>query len=259
VRIASLGSGSEGNSLIVEARADGRLVRLMIDCGFGLRDTVKRLGRLGLDVAQIDAILVTHEHADHVGSAFRVAREASAPVYLTYGTLASLPPSIADHGLARVIDSHTRFDCVGVGVEPFPVPHDAREPVQFVVDDGRSRVGVLTDIGMPTPLLPKALTGLSALVLECNHDPRMLAESTYPPRLKRRIGGDYGHLSNGDAARILASLERSAMGVVVAAHLSQQNNAAPLAQRALAEVMGWRAEEIGVAQQQEGLGWTAVA
>jgi phosphoribosyl 1,2-cyclic phosphodiesterase len=127
--------------------------------------------------------------------------------------------------------------------------------VQYVLDDGAARLGVLTDIGHPTAYLPQALSRLTALVLETNHDAALLAGSAYPPALKRRIAGRYGHLENADSARILAALDRSRLRRVVAAHLSRQNNRAELARAALAGVLGWAPEAIGVADQDDGLGW----
>jgi phosphoribosyl 1,2-cyclic phosphodiesterase len=257
VRFASLGSGSEGNALLVESSAatGGRAFRVLVDCGFGLREAERRLARLGCEAAAIDGILVTHEHGDHVGGVFRLARAHGIPVYLTYGTLRATPSAAGCGSLVRVIDSHRGFDLPGLRVEPFPVPHDAREPVQYVLDDGDGRLGVLTDIGHPTAHLPLALSRLTALVLETNHDATLLADSDYPPALKRRISGRYGHLENADSARVLGSLDRSRLRCVVAAHLSRQNNRAALAQAALAPVLGWDPLEVRVADQDEGLGW----
>lgn len=138
------------------------------------------------------------------------------------------------------------------------MPHDAREPVQFVLSDGDARLGVLTDAGMETPYLVARLAGVDALVLECNHDREMLRNSVYPPSLKRRIGGDFGHLANEVAAAILARVAHSGLGRVVAAHLSQQNNTPALATGALAAALGTVPDDILVADQYEGLGWQTV-
>jgi len=258
VRFASLGSGSEGNALVVEAAGAGpgaRPFRVMIDCGFGLREAERRLARIGCEPGSLDGILVTHEHGDHVGGVFRLARAHRIPVYLTYGTLRACRTAAGHADLVRVIDSHRPFDLPGLRVEPFPVPHDAREPVQYVLDDGVARLGVLTDIGHPTAHLPQALARLTALVLETNHDAGLLAHSDYPATLKRRISGPYGHLENADAARVLEALDRSRLRRVVAAHLSRQNNRADLARAALASVLGWDASRVDVADQDGGLGW----
>jgi phosphoribosyl 1,2-cyclic phosphodiesterase len=258
VRFSSLGSGSEGNALLVEAdaaRSGAAAFRILVDCGFGLREARRRLERLGCDPAGLGAILVTHEHGDHVGGVFRLARAHRIPVYLTHGTLRACPQAAGCEDLVRLIDSHTPFELGGLRVEPFPVPHDAREPVQYVLDDGDARLGVLTDIGHPTPFLAQALTRLTALVLETNHDAGLLAGSDYPPALKRRIAGRYGHLENGESARILEGLDRTRLRTVVAAHLSRQNNRAELARAALAAVLGTVPGEVAVADQDDGLEW----
>lgn len=252
MRFASLGSGSEGNALLVEA-ADG--TRVMVDCGFGLREALRRLARLAVDPSSLSAVLVTHEHSDHIGGVFRFAQRYQLPVCLTRGTLlaAGAPPE----GLAvQFVGSHQSFAIGGLGVQPFTVPHDAREPVQYVFDDGEARLGVLTDIGHPTPHLPDALSRLTALVLETNHDAALLAASDYPPSLKRRIGGRYGHLENGDSAALLSRLDRGRLRSLVAAHLSRKNNRPELARAALAPVMGCAPSEVLVADQDDGLGWT---
>jgi phosphoribosyl 1,2-cyclic phosphodiesterase len=159
----------------------------------------------------------------------------------------------------RLIDSHGAFSVGDLQVQPFPVPHDAREPVQFVFSDGRHRLGVLTDLGFSTPHVVAQLSGCDALVLECNHDAEMLAQGNYPPSLKQRIGGRFGHLDNASAAGLLAQLDRSRLQHLIAAHLSEHNNTPAHAQRALAEVMGCAPEWIGVADQELGFGWRALA
>jgi phosphoribosyl 1,2-cyclic phosphodiesterase len=255
VRFASLGSGSEGNSLLVEAR-DGS--RLLVDCGFGIREAVRRLARLGAQATGLVGVLVTHEHSDHVGGVFRLAKTHGVPVFLTRGTMLATRGSLdCDDVAVTVIDSHRPFEVAGFRIEPFPVPHDAREPVQYVLDDGDGRLGVLTDIGHPTAHLSQALARLTALVLECNHDAGLLAASDYPPALKRRIGGRYGHLENGESAALLKGLDCSRLRRLVAAHLSRQNNRPALARAALGAAIGWDPVQVLVADQDDGLGWTA--
>lgn len=192
MRFASLGSGSEGNGLVVEAGGS----RLMIDCGFGVRDAAARLARLGLSPADVDAIVVTHEHSDHVGGVAAFAARHGIPVWLTFGTLTVTGERFAGVECVYGFDSHDTFAVGALEVRPFPVPHDAREPVQFVVTDGAARLGVVTDLGTSTPAVEAALSGCDALVLECNHDAGMLAGGKYPPLLKARIAGRYGHLDN---------------------------------------------------------------
>jgi len=254
MRFASLGSGSSGNALLVEA---GR-TRVLLDCGFGLADIRARLARVGVDAADLDAILVTHEHEDHAGGVARLARRGEIPVYLTYGTLRAMGADGDAIPDARLIDSHAPFAIGDIEVRPFPVPHDAREPAQFVFSDGASCLGVLTDVGDSTPHIAQMLSGLEALVLECNHDRAMLAGGPYPPGLKQRIGGRLGHLDNETAANLVRDLDCSRLRHVVAAHLSQQNNTPELARSALAGALGCAPEWITVATQEEGFGWREV-
>lgn len=254
MRFASLGSGSEGNALIVEA---GR-TRVMVDCGFGLRETERRLEQRGVVPSDLTAILVTHEHSDHVGGVFRLARRHSIPVYLTYGTYQASDPDKAEDVSVRMIDSHEPFAIEDLEIHPFPVPHDAHEPVQYVFSDGARRLGLLTDVGQSTPCIVRMLSGCEALVLECNHDRALLAQSSYPAFLKRRIAGDYGHLSNEAAADILAAVDRSRLQSLWCAHLSRQNNRPELARAAIAAVLGCVDAEVDVACQSEGIPWVTM-
>ena len=254
MRFASIGSGSEGNGLVVESGA----TRVMIDCGFGVRDTVGRLARIGLAPEDLSAILVTHEHSDHAGGVEAFAARYDIPVYLTFGTLEMIPGRL--DGVPRVLgfDAHDAFALGDLSVHPFPVPHDARDPVQFVIGNGASRVGVLTDLGMVTPFVVASLSACDALVLECNHDTAMLASGTYPPSLKSRIAGRYGHLCNDAAADLLRAIDRSRLRHVLAAHLSQHNNTPDLARRALASALGCAEDWIGISEQGTGFDWRTV-
>ena len=254
MRFASLGSGSEGNALLVEAQSGVTTTRILLDCGFSGKEVARRLERLGAGVDELDAILITHEHSDHIGSALTLARKLSIPLYMSWGTARAVGADEAD------VDLHVLWgdEAVAIGdlsVLPYTVPHDAREPLQYLFSDGASRLGVLTDVGTSTPHISAVLSGCDALVLECNHDVQMLAASRYPPSLKARIGGNHGHLNNDAAADILASLDRSKLRHLVAAHLSQQNNLPELAQAAMAAVLGAAATEVVVATQSEGFGW----
>ena len=251
MRFASLGSGSAGNALVVEAGS----TRVLLDCGFSVTDTTERLATLGLAPDDLDAILVTHEHEDHAGGAARLARRFEIPVYLTYGTLAALNGERASIPHINVIDTHEPFSIGDVEVRPFPVPHDAREPAQFVFGDGRSRLGVLTDTGSSTAHIVSMLSAVDALVLECNHDRLMLERGPYPPSLKSRVGGRFGHLENGAAAELLRSLDNSRLQHLIAAHLSHKNNTPELARAALAGAMGCDDEWVGVATQETGFHW----
>ena len=257
MRFASLGSGSEGNGLVVQA---GR-THVLLDCGFGLADTLRRLARLDLTPENIDGIVVTHEHDDHVGGVPRFARKYDIPVYLTHGTLMATGVSRFEGVVVNIIDSHDALPLGGVELRPFPVPHDAREPTQFVFGDGDKCLGVLTDTGVSTSHIEAMLSPVDALVLECNHDRDLLMNSAYPYSLKQRIAGRLGHLDNATASSLLGAVlavNQGRMQHVIAAHLSKQNNTPALAQRALADAMGCDHTWIGVATQDEGFSWREI-
>ena len=254
MRFASLGSGSEGNGLIVEVGA----TRVLIDCGFGVRDTVARLFRLGVAPESISAILVTHEHADHVGGVAAFAARFRIPVWLTFGTLEMMGERFMQIDHVYGFDSHDVFAIGMLEVRPFPVPHDAREPVQFVVGDGVHRLGVLTDIGVTTRYVEASLSGCNALVLECNHDLDMLAGGDYPWPLKQRIQSRLGHLHNEASAELLAALDTSRLPHIIAAHLSPQNNTPDKARAALARALNCTPDWIGIADQADGFAWREI-
>src|SRR5882724_11395110 len=230
LRFKSLGSGSSGNATIVQARSGAKLTHLLVDCGLGIRDLDRRLGQAGMLAEQIDAIFITHEHGDHIGCARQLALRERIPIWMSQGTYAALDePDFG--GLLRIASDTAVFELGALQVKPFTVPHDAREPLQLTCTDGAARLGVLTDLGHATPHLLEQLAGCGTLLLECNHDPAMLAASAYPPFLKQRVGGAYGHLANGAAAAIAQAMKPGGLKQVVAAHLSEQNNRPDLARR----------------------------
>jgi phosphoribosyl 1,2-cyclic phosphodiesterase len=257
MRFASLGSGSEGNALLVESASGTTTTRVLLDCGFSAKEVERRLARLDVRADEIDAILITHEHTDHIGGALTLARKWSIPLHMSWGTARAVGADEAP------VDLHVLWgdESVVVGdleVLPYTVPHDAREPLQYVFSDGASRLGVLTDVGVATTHITNVLSGCDALVLESNHDVGMLASSRYPASLKARIGGMHGHLNNDAAAGILAALDRSKLRHLVAAHLSQQNNLPELAQAAFAAVLGGTAADVMVATQADGFDWLSL-
>jgi len=254
MRFASLGSGSDGNGLLVEVGS----TCLLADCGFTLSDATARLQRRGIDPASVAALLITHEHEDHIGGAARFARRFGVPVWLTHGTLQAAGGQFDDVATVRVFECHERFAVGAIEIEPYTVPHDAREPAQFVFSDGAARLGLLTDAGSLTAHMRSVLSGLDALVLECNHDLDMLWDGDYPQPLKQRIAGKFGHLDNATAAELVASIDCSRLQHVIAAHLSRHNNTPELAGAALARALNCARDWIGIANQDDGFDWRAV-
>lgn len=257
MRFSSLGSGSSGNATVVEARSGNTTSRVLIDCGFSQKELGLRLARAGLATWDLDAIFITHEHGDHVGCALTLARRHNLPIWMSRGTWRA----IGEPDVGSLL--HFARDGVPVEVgdlllQPFTVAHDAEEPLQLALTDGAARLGVLTDVGSMTPHLLEHLQGCDALLLECNHDRALLAASRYPPSVKRRIGGRFGHLANDVAAQILAACLHPKLRHIVAAHLSRENNRPELVREALAPVAGRGGQDITVADPLLGVDWLRV-
>jgi len=246
MRFASLGSGSGGNCSLIEAGE----TRVLLDSGFAAKEVEARLKQLGVEPDTVQAILVTHEHHDHTKGVGAYARRYKLPVWMTAGThrqnrCGELPQ-------VEVFNCHNGGFTIGeLTVEPFPVPHDAVEPAQFVFSSNGSRLGMLTDIGFYTPHIVETLKGCDALFLECNHDPDMLANGPYPPSLQARVAGRLGHLSNAQAAEFLQQLDHDRLQHIVAAHLSERNNRPELVREAMASVSTAIEQRLSIAGQHE--------
>ena len=257
MRFCSLGSGSGGNATVVEAGRGGAATRVLIDCGFSLRELAFRLNRAGLACEDLDAVFVTHEHGDHIGCAVTLARRHGLPLWMSRGTWRAIgEPELP--GLLHFARDGQPIALGDLQLMPYTVPHDAQEPLQLRCSDGARHLGVLTDVGSITTHLLAHLQGCDALLLECNHDHALLAASRYPASLKARIGGRLGHLSNETAAQILAACLHGGLRHLVAAHLSEQNNTPALACAALAHVLGSAPRDIVVADPSRGCGWLSL-
>lgn len=229
---------------------------LMVDCGFSLRETEKRLHRLDKPADQITAILITHEHADHIHGVGALARKYGLTVWMTAGTWHAGRVDEIEH--LRLFSAHEVFSINDIEITPFPVPHDARDPSQFVFSDGAIRLGVMTDLGSSTQHIEQLLNGVDALVLECNHESDLLANGSYPVSLKRRVGGHQGHLSNMQSAELLTRIDHSRLRHIVAAHLSEKHNLPQLAGQALCGALDCALDWIGIADQELGLDWRQI-
>jgi phosphoribosyl 1,2-cyclic phosphodiesterase len=220
MRFSVLGSGSGGNATLVQCGDEA----LLIDCGLSLRQLERRMALLAFPPAAIAAILITHEHDDHIAGAAAFSRKYSIPVLTSHGTQAAAAERLSTAYGVDYLIADADIDFGVFNIRAVRVPHDAREPCQFVISDGTWRFGILTDVGQITPHLLRSFATLDALVLEFNHDVELLAGSVYPPFLRERIGGPYGHLSNHQALGMLQRLDVSRLRTLVAAHLSEKTN-----------------------------------
>lgn len=274
LRYKNLSSGSTGNATLLEASGPvGKPSRVLVDCGMRLSRLLELLAMADVLPTEIDAIFITHEHSDHIGCVTQLASRYNIPVWASSGTHAALQdmqsklrtkqPTHSQlvpgfEALVRIAVDTCLIEVGGLQLKPFTVPHDAREPLQLTCSDGNTKLGILTDLGHPSRHVIEQLAGCNALLLECNHDSDMLSNSKYPAFLKARVGGDFGHLSNAQAADILRSLMHDKLRHVSAAHLSQQNNHPALAQSAMAEILGCLPDEIFAASPETGTPWMVV-
>jgi len=259
MRIAVLGSGSRGNAVLVES--GGR--RILLDAGFSCREIEKRLTGLGVAASSLEALVLTHEHQDHVRGADRLARRHGLAVYATAGTLEESRGLTAQaRKQCTAIASGRPVEVAGFEIEPFAIPHDAAEPVGFVVQapDG-CRLGLAGDLGSRSRLAWGRLVDLDVLILETNHDLEMLRNGPYPWVLKQRVAGRHGHLSNRDAADGVPELLCDRLRQVVLYHLSQTNNLPALAAAEIGEALAREGSgaEIAVTEQDRASGWLDVA
>ena len=252
MRFAVLGSGSQGNGTLISSGD----THVLVDCGFSLRETERRLARLGVSPESLSAVLVTHEHADHVHGVGLLARRYNIPVYLSRGTLRGLRKPLEATGFLAANDT---FDVGALSIKAVGVTHDALEPLQYVFSDGRRRLGVLTDLGCYDTNLLDSYRGLDALMIEANHCRDLLARGHYPNFLKLRVGGDYGHLNNHQAARLVSELGWENLQHLVLAHLSSKNNLPHLARQCFVDTLGCDPDWLQVANQEHGLDWREIA
>jgi phosphoribosyl 1,2-cyclic phosphodiesterase len=250
MRFASLGSGSRGNALLVEFGS----TLLMIDCGLPRKVVEERLQAVGRSPRDLTALLVTHEHNDHAQGVAVFARRYNTPLWMTPGTASAMRELVN----VQTLSCHRPLTLGAISVEPFPVPHDAREPCQFVFAAGGRRLGLLTDSGHVTPHMYSRLADCDALAIECNHDLHSLQRGPYPDSLKARVASRFGHLNNGQATELLAKLAGGRLQWVMGLHLSERNNSPDQVRAALAPALASTRYPLHLATQDTPTAWHAL-
>jgi phosphoribosyl 1,2-cyclic phosphodiesterase len=250
VRFASLGSGSRGNGSIVASQT----TVVQVDCGFSYKEALIRLKRLGLDPEELDGILVTHEHSDHVSGVQALATKHSIPVYASRGTWIEVGPDRFD----KAIYINDLFSIGDIDIRPITVPHDAREPLQFVFSCNGVRLGILSDLGSISQRVIEGYGDLDAISVEFNHDLDLLNQGPYPAFLKTRVGGDFGHLNNAQAAELLQRISSDRLQTVVACHISETNNETSRVKQALDTVLKNQNIRRLIASQTDGFHWIEI-
>jgi phosphoribosyl 1,2-cyclic phosphodiesterase len=249
LRFASLGSGSSGNATLIGTKQS----LIMLDCGFSCKETVSRLQRLNVDPKTIDAIVVTHEHNDHLSGVGTFSRKFNVPVWINYGTFRAR--NIGQLFSLNIFNSHQSFVIKDLQLKPFIVPHDSRESVQFIFSANNKKLAILTDLGHISPYVLSLLKNLHALVIEANHDYDMLWSGSYRHSLKQRVSGKYGHLSNQQAAELVKCLDLNSLQCLIAAHLSSENNTPEKTLATFSQVLNKLPQQFEIANQAGGFGW----
>jgi len=245
IRFCLLGSGSSGNAILLD---NGR-AKLLIDNGLSYSKLCARAALAGQSLEGLAAVLVTHEHGDHVNGVGTLARKLGVPVYLTRGTYDALPPRLGTLPHAHPFESGACWEMAGFHIESYAVTHDAADPVGYAVSSGGAKIGFAFDLGAVTQLVRARMAGAHALVLETNYCPDMLYDGDYPPSVKQRIQGRFGHLSNDDAAGLLADVLHPYLQTVVLVHVSENNNTPEQAKRVVRRALGLHPAELHLAQQ----------
>lgn len=253
MRFAVLGSGSKGNCLVI----DGGGVVVVVDAGFSPREIRARMRHLELDVTDIDALLVTHGHGDHVKGARQLAGSLTLRTFATEETrrFASTFTALKHH---VAIEAGAPFAVGGLRIHPVKTVHDEPGSVAYVIDDGDHAFAICTDLGTPSESVGRALHGVDTLVLEFNHDRQMLLDGPYPAHLKRRVGSRFGHLRNEDGAALLAMARSTALSRVLCAHLSEVNNTPDKALAAARALVDGADVDVACAPQHAPTGWLRV-
>jgi phosphoribosyl 1,2-cyclic phosphodiesterase len=234
MKFCVLGSGSKGNATYLESGG----TRILIDAGMSGIELQRRLSAIGVELSGIDAILVTHEHNDHVHGVGVLSRRAQIPVYANPATFSAASGTVRKLFSSSEFETGVSFQIRNLEIHPFAVSHDAQDPVGFRISDNRVSFGYCTDTGKVSQLIRHRLAACKGLVLESNHDIDMLQNGTYPPYLKQRIRSSQGHLDNETASSFLKELLHEKLEHVVLAHLSEENNDPRIAYTAAMAALG---------------------
>ena len=238
MRFCVLGSGSKGNSTYISSGDTA----ILIDAGFSGVETARRLALIGVDISSLSAILITHEHGDHVRGVSVLSRRYDLTVFANKATLSKAGKTLDKLFSFQEFSTGKPFQIKDLEIRPFSISHDAADPVGFVVNNGKSSFGYCTDTGMVSRLVKHRLTGLNGLVLESNHDPDMLKTGPYPLELQQRVSSKTGHLANSDAACFLADILHDELEHVVLAHISETNNLPEIVRNTVTSVLNGHGE-----------------
>lgn len=249
LQVASLGSGSSGNATLVRTPA----TLLLLDCGFTLKETTARMAKLGLSPSNLDGVLISHEHGDHVKGIGPLSRKFAKPVWLTHGTYNALRDQRFTH--TNLISAHQAFKIGDIDIDPFPTPHDAAESCQYVFSHQDVRFACVTDLGACTPHVEEKLAGVTGLLVESNYDEQMLSNGPYPRSLQARIRSDFGHLGNVQAGQLVKRVDHAGMQSILLGHLSEQNNTDKAAYSTMAEYVPANDNRVTVLQQHSCSQW----
>jgi phosphoribosyl 1,2-cyclic phosphodiesterase len=225
MKITALASGSSGNSFLIQHNGAG----LLVDAGLSCKQLVARLDAAGFDPERLEAILISHGHSDHIKGAGVMSRKFKIPIWLNKGAWDTIGSRLGKPHSLGIFETGRPFKLGALKIHAFSLPHDCMDPVGFRISYKKAIVGIATDLGVPTALALSALSGVHALIIESNHDPKMLLEGPYPWELKQRVRGRLGHLSNEASAKMLERLVSDQLKVVMLAHMSETNNRIELA------------------------------
>lgn len=231
ISVCALGSGSKGNAILVSGGGH----KILIDCGFGIRDLSARLMSQGVSLAELDGVLVTHEHTDHIRAIKSVGDVHGVPIYLHERTCRAIGPAVPEN--AFVFSTLNGFRLGGFEIRPFPTSHDAICPLGYAISDGESKFVYATDMGYVTRKVFAAAKGADIVMIESNYDKEMLINGSYPYFLKKRILSDHGHLCNTVCAEAVRQIADWGTKNFILGHISQENNKKEIVYRTTLEVL----------------------